>query len=69
MRKTEKPKRKSTIIRENLVHTLHKELKEKYGNKTFNNLSKTFIYEEISSRTGLSERTISNIINHTTPSK
>lgn len=57
-------RRKSTIVRNNQVHSIYNDLKNQYGDKIFNSLSKAFIYEEISIRTGLCVKTISNILNH-----
>jgi len=66
MKKNYIAKRKSTIVRNNQVHTIYNELKNQYGNTVFNNLSRSFIYQEISRRTGLCVKTISNILNHCT---
>lgn len=63
-KKVLKASRKSTIVRNNTVHTIYNELRQQYGDKIFNSLSKAFIYEEISRRTGLCVKTISNILNH-----
>lgn len=58
-------KRKSTIVRNNTVHAIYNELRQQYGDRLFNNLSRSFIYEEISRRTGLCPKTISKKLNHT----
>lgn len=63
-KKVLKASRKSTIVRNNQVHSIYNDLKNQYGDKIFNSLSKAFIYEEISIRTGLCAKTISNILNH-----
>ena len=59
--------RRSTIIRSNMVHEIHSSIKQRYDSNVFNNLSKTFIYEEIHKETGLCTKTIANILNHSSP--
>lgn len=59
-----KARHKSTIVRDNLVYGIYQELREQYGDIIFNNLARSFIYEEISRRTGLSPKTISRKLNH-----
>lgn len=64
-KKVLKASRKSTIVRNNQVHSIYNDLKNQYGDKIFNSLSKAFIYEEISRKTGLDPKTVSRKLNHT----
>ena len=59
-----KNRRESTKIRDNAVHAIHSEILDELGNLA-SAVSKTYIYEKIKIRTGLSTRTISFILNHT----
>lgn len=63
-RKYDKNRRPSTIIRDNTVHDTYKEICEELGTLA-NVVSKSYIYERISKRTGLCVKTIANILNHT----
>lgn len=54
---------RSTIVRDNQVYGIYLELRRQYGDNVFNNLARSFIYEEISRRTGLSPKTISRKLN------
>lgn len=58
-----KLQRQSTIMRNNLVFSIYEELKKEYG-EAFNFLVRSFVYEKIREKTGLSDRTISEILNH-----
>lgn len=57
-------RRTSTIARDNAIHAMHKEISESLGDLK-SVVSKTYVYECIKSRTKLSIRTISFILNHT----
>lgn len=61
-----KNRRESTTARDNKVHRLYRETLDSLG-ELANVVSKTYIYEKIRERTGLSLRTISFILNHTKP--
>ena len=56
--------RKSTAIRVNFVYGIYDKLKQQYDTDVFNNLSRSFIYEEISKETGLCTKTIATYLNH-----
>lgn len=62
-----KARHKSTIVRDNQVYGIYLELKQQYGDIVFNALARSFIYEEISKRMGLSPKTISRKLNHYRP--
>ena len=59
-----KNRRESTIVRDNEIHNLHRQILEELGNLA-NVVSKNYIYERIHEKTKLSIRTISFILNHT----
>lgn len=52
--------RESTVMRNNQVHKLHKEIIDQLGD-----LATVYVYGKIKDATGLSVRHISRIINHT----
>ena len=59
-----KNRRESTIVRDNEIHLLHKQIINELGNLA-NSVAKSYIYERIREKTKLSIRTISFILNHT----
>lgn len=59
-----KNRRESTMVRDNEIHKLHKEILTRLGDLA-NVVSKNYVYEQIRERTKLSIRTISFILNHT----
>ena len=59
-----KNRRESTMVRDNEIHKLHKEILTGLGDLA-NVVSKNYVYEQIRERTKLSIRTISFILNHT----
>lgn len=54
----------STMVRDNEIHKIHKEILAGLGDLA-NVVSKNYVYEQIRERTKLSIRTISFILNHT----
>lgn len=52
--------RGSTVMRDNQVHKLHKEIIDQLGDVVF----RSYVYGKIKDATGLSVRHISRIINH-----
>lgn len=54
----------STIVRNNAVHSMYKEIMDSLG-ELRNVVSKTYVYDLIHAKTKLSVRTISHILNHT----
>lgn len=60
----ENKRRISSILRDNMVHDIYNEELLKLG-ELRNYVSKEYIYGKIQERIGLSLRTISYIINHT----
>lgn len=68
MKLSEKSKRReSTSVRDNEIHLLYKQIMNDLG-ELANAVSKGYVYEKIREKTKLSIRTISFILNHTTPS-
>ena len=68
MKMSEKSKRReSTSVRDNEIHLLYKQIMNDLG-ELANAVSKGYVYEKIREKTKLSIRTISFILNHTTPS-
>jgi len=63
MRNTGAERRPSTVIRDDSVLGIYKELAEELG-ELINVVSKSYIYERISERTGLCHKTIAFILNH-----
>lgn len=59
-----KNRRESTIVRDNEIHKIHRQILDELGYLA-NAVSKGYIYERIRERTRLSIRTISFILNHT----
>lgn len=59
-----KPRRESTIIRDNEIHDIHNEILLELGDLK-HVVSKGYIYNKIKERTRLSVKTISYILNHT----
>lgn len=59
-----KNRRESTIVRDNEIHRLHRQILDELGDLA-NVVSKNYIYEKIQEKTKLSIRTISFILNHT----
>lgn len=57
-------KRQSTILRDNEVHKMYKEICEELGEMK-DLVPRTYIYELIQERTELSFKTIAFILNHT----
>lgn len=57
-------RRDSTIVRDNYIHDVYKEVVDELGDVS-KFVSKFYIYNEISKRTKLTTRTISFILNHT----
>lgn len=57
-------RRPSTIIRDNHVHDLYDKIMCDLG-ELRNVVAKSYIYRKIREQTGLSEKTIESIINHT----
>lgn len=64
MRKADSRRRESTKARDDEIHQIYREIINGLGDLA-NVVSRTYIYEKIKSRTKLSIRTISYIINHT----
>ena len=64
MRKADFRRRESTKARDDEIHQIYREIINSLGDLA-NVVSRTYIYEKIKSRTKLSIRTISYIINHT----
>lgn len=60
-----KNRRESTIVRDNEIHRLHRQILDELGYLA-NVVSKNYIYGKIQEKTKLSIRTISFILNHTT---
>lgn len=56
--------RESTVMRNNQVHKLHKEIIDQLGDLA-TVVSRSYVYGKIKDATGLSVRHISRIINHT----
>lgn len=56
--------RVSTIVRNNFVYSIHKDIMDNLGDLR-NAVSKTYVYDMIRAKTKLSVRTISHILNHT----
>lgn len=65
-RSSNENRRESTIIRDNEVHKAYEELRKELGT-LFVEVSKSYIYERIGKRTGLCNKTIAYILNHTLP--
>lgn len=63
---TNENRRKSTIVRDNAVLGMYRDLKAGLG-ELAGVVSKQYIYDKISERTGLCTKTISFIINHVNP--
>ena len=59
-----KNRRESTIVRDNEIHKLHRQILDELGDLA-NVVSKNYIYGKIQEKTKLSIRTISFILNHT----
>lgn len=57
-------RRESTIIRDNQVLDVYKEIMNKLGELS-NAVSKSYIYDKVKEQTGLCTKTIAYIINHT----
>lgn len=57
-------RRDSTVLRDEAVHKLYNEITTELG-ELAREVSRTYIYEKIRARTGLSHRTIAMILNHT----
>lgn len=57
-------RRRSTIIRHNGVHYVYKEIVAGLG-EFAHMVPKSYIYDKIRERTGLCEKTIAYILNHT----
>lgn len=62
--KNESDRRKSTIMRGNMVHEAYADIASELG-ELVNVVSKSYIYGKISERTGLCNKTIAFILNHT----
>ncbi len=60
----ENKRRISSMLRDNMVHDIYNEEIAKLGDLS-SYVSKEYIYGKIQERIGLSQRTISYIINHT----
>ncbi len=63
-RQTMKNRLESTIIRDNHVHDVYKDVIEELGDLAAV-VAKSYIYEKIRARTGLCTRAIAYILNHT----
>lgn len=61
---SDKNRRESTIIRDNHVHDLYHDICMELG-FSHRFVSKQYVYELISKRTGLCTKTIAFILNHT----
>lgn len=59
-----KNRRESTIVRDNEIHALYKQIINELGDVA-SSVSKAYIYGRIQKKTKLSIRTISFILNHT----
>lgn len=57
-------RRKSTVMRDNLVHKIHKDFMDSLG-EVGKVVSKSYVYDYIKSKTALSTKTIAYILNHT----
>jgi len=57
-------RKKSTIIRDNIVHGVYNDVCKELGEYAFL-VPKAYLYERIKERTGLCIKTIAYIINHT----
>jgi len=64
MRNANAERRPSTVIRDNTVLGIYKELSEELGS-LIHVVSRTYIYDRIKERTGLCHKTIAFILNHT----
>lgn len=64
MRKADSRRRESTKARDDEIHKMYREIINGLGDLA-SVVSRTYIYEKIKSKTKLSIRTISFIINHT----
>ena len=64
MRKADSRRRESTKARDDEIHKMYREIINGLGDLA-SVVSRTYIYEKIKSKTKLSTRTISFIINHT----
>lgn len=62
--KTQRTRRESTIIRDRQVHELYRRIRAELG-ELATVVAKGYYYERIRVETGLNERTIANILNHT----
>lgn len=60
----ERTRRYGTILRDNKIHAMHKEIMAGFGEHR-NAVAKSHIYNLIKERTGLSIRTIAEVLNHT----
>lgn len=60
---TGKTRRPSTVMRDNEVLDLYKEIRSRLGEMAYY-VPKSYFYDKIHERTGLCTRTISFIINH-----
>lgn len=57
-------RKESTIIRDNNIHQLYNDLMKELG--MYGNLvPKSYIYKHIQEKTGLCEKTVAYILNHT----
>lgn len=59
-----KNRRESTIVRDNEIHSLYKQIIKDLGELS-SSVSKSYIYGKIQDKTKLSIRSISFILNHT----
>jgi len=66
MRHTDTERKPSTVIRDDTVLGIYKELQDEMG-KYAAYVSKSYIYERIKDRTGLCHKTIAFILNHIRP--
>lgn len=58
-------RKKSTILRDNMVHRAYQEVRREIGNYA-DYVSKSMIYGRVCEKTGLCVKTVAAILNHTT---
>ena len=63
-RSIDKMRRRSTVMRNNLVHKIHKDFMDSLG-EVGKVVSKSYVYDHIKAKTALSTKTIAYILNHT----
>lgn len=69
IRFSDKNRRKSTIIRDNQVLDVYRQVMDELGIELSRAVSKSYIYNKVRERTGLCTKTIAFIINYVTKDK